>query len=93
VEDVGTRRLMVKPEVVVLVVALLVAFSLMWRTSSGSCHHWKMELGHISGAFLASAGAEEYPEAGGLRGRTPEEAESLRRATKKVLDARPFGCF
>ena len=91
-EQAGIRR-MVTPELVVLVVALLVAFGLMWRTSSGSCHHWKQELGHISGAFLASAGEEEYPESGGSRGRTQEESESLRRATKKLLDARPFACF
>ena len=90
-EQVGIRR--VTPELVVLLVAVLVAFGMMVRTSSGTCHHWKMELGHISGAFLASAGEEEFPEASGSRGPTPEESESLRRATKKVLDSRPFGCF
>jgi hypothetical protein len=84
---------MVTPELVILVVALLVAFGLLWRTSSPACHHWKQELSHITGAFLASAGEEEYPESGGNRGRSAQESESLRRATNRVLDARPFGCF
>jgi hypothetical protein len=92
VEQVGIRKL-VTPELAVLMVALLVALGLMWRTSSGDCHHWKQELGHISGAFLASAGHEEYPETGGLRGSSPEESQALRQATKRVLDSRPFGCF
>ena len=91
-EQAGIRK-MLTPELVVLMVALLVGFGLMWRTSSGECHHWKQELSHITGAFLASAGEEEYPEAGGHRGRTQQESDSLRRATTRVLDARPFGCF
>lgn len=90
-EQVGIRRLLT-PELVVLVLALLVAFGLMWRTSTPECHRWKQELDHITGAFLASAGEEEYPESGGAR-RAPQEGESLRRETNRVLDARPFGCF
>ena len=91
-EDVATRRLpVVKPEVVVLMVALLVAFGLMWRTSSGECKDWKTRLGHVTGGFLASAGTEEFPEPGP---RTDEASrQGLRRETQRMLDARPFGCF
>lgn len=90
VEEAGIRNLL-KPEWILLLCAVLVTFGLMWRASSGECHHWKERLGHITGGFLATAGEEEYPQAGT---RTDIEArESLRRATKKVLDDRPFGCF
>ena len=90
-DKAGIRRL-VTPELVVLCVAVLVAFGLMLRAGSAECHHWKQELNHITGAFLASAGEEEYPESGGAR-RATHESESLRRATNRVLDSRPFGCF
>jgi hypothetical protein len=92
VEQVGLRKKLT-PELVILLAALLVGFGLVMRTSSGECHHWKQELSHITGAFLAGAGEEEHPESGGARGQSQEESESLRRATNRVLDARPFGCF
>jgi hypothetical protein len=90
VDEAGIRNLL-KPEWILLLCAVLVAFGLTWRSSSGECHHWKERLGHITGGFLATAGEEEYPQAG-LR--TDSEArEGLRRATKRLLDDRPFGCF
>jgi len=87
-ERVGIRRFMT-PEVILLLAAVLVTMGLMFRTSSGECHHWKDRLGRISGAFLASAGEEEYPEAGPKI----QDREGLRRATKRLLDDRPFGCI
>ena len=90
VDEAGIRNLL-KPEWILLLFAVLVTFGLTWRSSSGECHRWKERLGHITGGFLATAGEEEYPQAG-LR--TDLEArEGLRRATKKLLDDRPFGCF
>jgi hypothetical protein len=91
VEEQPGIREMLKPEWILLLCAVLVTFGLMWRTSSGECHHWKQRLGHVTGGFLAAAGEEEYPEAG-LR--TDVEARAnLRRATTRLLDERPFGCF
>ena len=90
VEERGIRELL-KPEWILLLCAVLVTFGLMWRASSGECHQWKERLGHITGGFLAASGEEEYPESG-LR--TDAEArEGLRRASKRLLDERPFGCF
>jgi len=90
VDEAGIRNLL-KPEWILLLCAVLVTFGLMWRASSGECHRWKERLGHITGGFLATAGEEEYPRAG-LRSDI-EAREGLRRATKKLLDDRPFGCF
>lgn len=87
-ERVGIRRLLT-PELALLVVAALVTMGLMFRTSSGSCHQWKDKLSHVTGAFLAAAGEEEYPSPG-LR---VENRDGLRRATKRLLDDRPFGCI
>jgi hypothetical protein len=90
VDETGIRSLL-KPEWILLLCAVLVTFGLMWRASSGECHHWKERLGHVTGGFLATAGEEEYPQAG-LR--TDLEARAnLRRATEKLLDNRPVGCF
>ena len=90
VGETGIRSLL-KPEWILLLCAVLVTFGLMWRASSGECPHWKERLGHVTGGFLATAGEEEYPQAG-LR--TDLEARAnLRRATEKVLDSRPVGCF
>ena len=89
--DRDTLREVLRPEWVLLLIAVLVTFGLMWRTSSGECHHWKMRLGHITGGYLTAAGEEEFPEPGP---RTDEESRaSLVRETKKVLADRPFGCF
>jgi hypothetical protein len=88
VERLGIRRLLT-PELIFLLAAGLVLMGLMVRTSSGSCHHWKDELSQVSGAFLAAAGEEEYPSAG-VR---VENREGLKRATKRLLDRRPFGCI
>jgi hypothetical protein len=88
VDRAGIRRLLT-PEVIVLLVAALVFLGLMWRTSSGACHNWKDQLGHVTGAFLAAAGEKEYP----APGPRVEDREGLRRATKRLLDDRPFGCI
>jgi hypothetical protein len=90
VEETGIRKLL-KPEWILLLCAVLVTFGLMWRTSSGECHHWKERLGHLTGGFLATAGEEEYPQPGPLT--DTDARDNLRRATKKILDDRPFGCF
>ena len=91
VEERSGIRELLKPEWIILLCAVLVTFGLMWRTSSGECHQWKEQLGHITGGFLAAAGEEEYPETGV---RTDTEARAdLRRATEKLLDDRPVGCF
>lgn len=91
VEREGIRELL-KPEWIILLCAVLVTFGLMWRASSGECHAWKERLGHITGGFLAAAGEEEYPTETGVR--TDAEARTgLRRATEKLLDERPLGCF
>jgi hypothetical protein len=90
VDRAGIRELL-KPEWILLLCAVLVTFGLTWRTSSGECHHWKQRLGHVTGGFLAAAGEEEFPEAGP---RSDDAARAnLRRATQKLLDERPFGCF
>jgi hypothetical protein len=90
VDRAGIRELL-KPEWVLLLCAVLVTFGLMWRTSSGECHHWKMRLAHVTGGFLSAAGEEEFPQAGP---RTDEASrQGLRQATQKLLDDRPFGCF
>jgi hypothetical protein len=90
VDETGIRSLL-KPEWILLLCAVLVMFGLMWRTSSGECHHWKERLGRVTGGYLASAGEEEYPQSG-LR--TDAEARAgLRRETERLLDDRPFGCF
>jgi hypothetical protein len=88
VERVGIRRFLT-PELIVLLAASLVAVGLMFRTSSGECHHWKDRLTQISGAFLAAAGEKEYPSPGLKH----QDREGLRRATKRLLDDRPFGCI
>jgi hypothetical protein len=89
--DREALREVLRPEWVLLLCAVLVTFGLMWRTSSGECHHWKMRLGHVTGGFLSAAGEEEFPQAGP---RSDEAARlGLRRETQKLLDERPFGCF
>lgn len=87
-ERVGIRRFLI-PEVILLLAAVLVAMGLMFRTSSGACHQWKDRLGSVTGAFLAAAGEEEYPTGGPK----VQDREGLRRATKRLLDDRPFGCI
>ncbi len=84
----GIRRLLT-PELIVLLVAAFVAMGLMFRTSSGECHHWKERLTQISGVFLASAGEKEYPSPGLKH----QDRSGLRRATQRLLDDRPFGCI
>ena len=89
--DREALREVLRPEWVLLLCAVLVTFGLMWRTSSGDCHQWKMRLGHVTGGFLSAAGEEEFPQAGP---RGDEAARlGLRRETQKLLDERPFGCF
>jgi hypothetical protein len=90
VDETGIRSLL-KPEWIILLCAVLVTFGLIWRSSSGECHHWKERLGHVAGGYLAAAGEEEYPQPG-LRTDTESRAD-LRRAAEKLLDDRPVGCF
>ena len=89
--DRDTLREVLRPEWVLLFVAVMVTFGLMWRASSGECHDWKMRLGHVTGGFLTAAGEQEFPRPGP---RTDDASRnSLLRETKRVLDSRPFGCF
>jgi hypothetical protein len=81
---------MLTPELIIFVAVIVVAVGLVMRTSSGECHAWKERLMHVTGGFLASAGEEEYPTPGV---RDNSHMEGLRRETKRLLDARPFGCF
>ena len=87
-DRVGIRRLLT-PELIVLLITSFVFVGLLFRTSSGECHHWKDRLTQISGAFLAAAGEKEYPTPG-LR---HQDREGLHRATQRLLDNRPFGCI
>ncbi len=91
VEEHAGIREWLKVEWILLLCAVLVTFGLMWRTSSGECHHWKQRLGHVTGGFLAASGEEEYPTSGSRTDR--ESRAGLRRAAEKLLDDRPFGCF
>jgi len=89
--DREALREILRPEWVLLLIAVLVTFGLMWRTSSGECHEWKMRLGHVTGGFLTAAGEQEFPRPGP---RTDDSSrQSLLRETKRVLDSRPLGCF
>ena len=89
-EQTGIRRLLA-PEVVLLAFGLLLLFGVMWRTSTGECHAWKDRLGRVSGAYLAAAGEQEFPKPGSRI--VIADREGLRRATSRLLDERPFGCF
>lgn len=89
-EQTGIRRFLM-PEVILITFGLLLAFGVMWRTSTGECHAWKDRLGRVSGAYLAAAGEREYPQPGEQT--VTQDREGLRRATSRVLDERPFGCF
>ena len=78
------------PELTLLAFALVLVLSLTVRSSSPSCHHWKVQLNRLNGAFLASAGEEEHPKP--ERGVADERA-ALRDAARRLLDERPFGCL
>jgi hypothetical protein len=88
VDRTEIRRLLT-PELIVLLLTTLVFVGLMWRSSSGTCHDWKDQLGHVTGGFLAAAGEKEYP----APGPKIDNREGLLRATKRLLDDRPFGCI
>ena len=90
-EELGIRALL-KPEWILLLCTVLVAFGLTLRTSSGECQQWKVRLGRVTGGYLAASGEKEHPRPG----EGSEDAQSragLRRAAEKLLDDRPFGCF
>ena len=78
------------PELLLLAGGFLFILVMMVRSSSGDCHHWKAEMVQVSGAFLAAAGEEEYPqpEAG-----VDEERTALRNAARRIIDERPFLCL
>jgi hypothetical protein len=78
------------PELTLLAIGLILILGLMVRSASPSCHHWKVQLTRINGAFLASAGAEEYPKP---EHNVAEERAGLRDAARRLLDERPFGCL
>jgi hypothetical protein len=79
------------PELTLVALGVLFVLALMVRTSSSACHHWKEDMVHLGGAFLAAAGAVEYPRAGS--GIDEAERATLRDAARRVLDERPFGCL
>jgi hypothetical protein len=84
------RELFPWPEMMLIAIGLMLILGLMVTSSSSSCRHWKVQLHQVNGAFLASAGAEEYPQ--------PErdvvsERAALRDAARQLLDERPFGCL
>ena len=89
-EETGIRRLLT-PEIILIAFGLLLVFGVMWRTSTGECHAWKDRLGRVTGAYLAAAGEREYPLPGEQT--VTQDREGLRRATSRMLDERPFGCF
>lgn len=78
------------PELTLVLFGLLFVLTLMIRTSSTACHHWKQEMVHLSGAFLAAAGEEEYPlpETG-----ISTERQNLRNVAQRILHERPAGCL
>ena len=78
------------PELALVTFGLLFVLALMIRTSSSACHQWKQEMVQLSGAFLAAAGEEEYPqpETG-----VSEERQALRDVARRILDERPTGCL
>ena len=78
------------PELTLIAVGLILVLWLMVTSATPSCHHWKVQLHRVNGAFLASAGAEVYPKP--ERGITNERA-ALSDAARRLLDERPFGCL
>ncbi len=78
------------PELTLLAIGLILILGLMVRSSSPSCHHWKVRLTRVNGAFLASAGEEEYPKP--ERG-VVDERTALTDAARRLLAERPFGCL
>jgi len=79
------------PELTLVTFGLLLVLVLMVRTSSSACQHWKEDMIHLSGAFLAAAGEVEYPQAGAAT--EDEDRASLRNVARRILDERPFGCL
>lgn len=79
------------PELALVTFGLLFVLALMVRTSSSACHHWKEDMVHLSGAFLAAAGEVEYPQSGPAI--ADDDRAALRNAARRVLDERPFGCL
>jgi hypothetical protein len=78
------------PELTLIAVGLILVLGLMVTSATPSCHHWKVRLHRVNGAFLASAGAEEYPKP--ERG-VADERDALTDAARRLLDERPFGCL
>lgn len=78
------------PELTLIACGLLFILVLMVRSSSGACHHWKGEMVELSGAFLAAAGEEEYPQP---ETAVSEERTALRNAARRIIDERPFMCL
>ncbi len=89
-ERIDIRRLLT-PELILFLFGVFLALGVMVRTSTGECHQWKDRLGRVAGAYLAAAGEREFP-APGIQ-TVAEDRERLRRATSRMLDDRPFGCF
>lgn len=89
-ERTDIRRL-ITPELILFLFGVFLALGVMWRNSTGECHQWKDRLGRVAGAYLAAAGEREFPAAGLQT--EPQDREALRRATSRMLDDRPFGCF
>jgi hypothetical protein len=89
-ERVELRESLPWPELTLLAVGLILILGLMVRSSTPSCHQWKVQLTRVNGAFFASAGAEEHPKP--ERGVADERA-ALTDAARRLLDERPFGCL
>lgn len=78
------------PELTLVAVGLLFILVLMVRTSSTACQNWKQEMVQLSGAFLAAAGEEEYPQP---ESGVSEERQHLRNVAQRILHERPAGCI
>jgi hypothetical protein len=89
-ERAELREVLPWPELTLIAIGLVLILSLMVRNSSPSCHQWKVQLTHVSGAFVGAAGAEEHPQP--ERGVAAERAV-LREAAHRLLHERPFGCL
>ena len=88
--DRAALRRLPWPELTLIAFGVLFLFAVMVRSSTHSCHEWKMRLTNVSGAFLAGAQEENHPQP--ERGVEQERAE-LQNAARRLLAERPFACL
>jgi hypothetical protein len=88
-ERVEGRRLHL-PELALIACGLIIILVVSFQSATPSCHEWKRRLGDVSAAYMGAAGTEEHPQSG-----RPIETDhdGLRRAARRVIDARPFACL